>query len=109
MSDEQFDRLKAELDENFSGARNAGRPLLLEGGLDWKTLSLSPRDMDFVEAKSSAAREIALAFGVPPLLPGLPGDNTRANYEEARAIARDGDAPAGARAEEFRRFRGTRL
>jgi HK97 family phage portal protein len=57
--------------------------LLLEGGLDWKPLSLSPKDMDFSEAKSAAAREIALAFGVPPLLLGLPGDNTRANFEEA--------------------------
>ena len=98
LSDEQFDRLKAELDESFSGARNAGRPLLLEGGLDWKTLSLSPKDMDFVEAKSSAAREIALAFGVPPLLLGLPGDNTRANYEEAnRALWRQTVIPLVAR------------
>ena len=34
-------------------------------------------------AKNGAAREIALAFGVPPLLLGLPGDNTHANYAEA--------------------------
>lgn len=39
--------------------------------------------MDFIEAKAAAAREIALAFGVPPLLLGLPGDNTHANYAEA--------------------------
>jgi phage portal protein BeeE len=42
--------------------------MVLEGGLDWKTMSLSPKDMDFMEAKHSAAREIALAFGVPPML-----------------------------------------
>lgn len=83
LSHEQFDRLKTELDENFSGPGNAGRPLLLEGGLDWKALSLSPKDMDFIQAKAAAAREIALAFGVPPLLLGLPGDNTFANYSEA--------------------------
>ena len=83
LSDEQFDRLKAELDESFSGLRNAGRPLLLEGGLDWKALSLTPKDMDFIEAKAAAAREIALALGVPPLVLGLPGDNTYANYQEA--------------------------
>jgi phage portal protein BeeE len=39
--------------------------------------------MNFVDAKSAAAREIALAFGVPPLLLRLPGDNTHAIYEEA--------------------------
>ncbi len=83
LTREQFDRLKSELDENFSGSQNAGRPLLLEGGLDWKALSLSPKDMDFIQAKAAAAREIALAFGVPPLLLGLPGDNTFANYSEA--------------------------
>ncbi|HLM38830.1 MAG TPA: phage portal protein, partial [Microvirga sp.] len=83
LTDAQFDRLKGELENNYQGAGNAGRPLLLEGGLDWKPLSLSPKDMDFVEAKAAAAREIALAFGVPPLLLGLPGDSTHANYAEA--------------------------
>jgi HK97 family phage portal protein len=98
LTDEQFSRLKEELEENFSGATNAGRPLLLEGGLDWKALSLSPKDMDFAESKAGAAREIALAFGVPPLLLGLPGDNTFSNYAEAnRAFWRQTVLPLVAR------------
>lgn len=98
LSDAQFDRLKRELEEGFSGARNAGRPLLLEGGLDWRSMALSPRDMDFVEAKNLAAREIALAFGVPPMLLGIPGDNTYANYQEAnRAFWRQTVLPLVAR------------
>jgi len=83
LSDEQFDRLKAELEDGYSGAARAGRPLLLEGGLDWKAMGLTPKDMDFIEAKHGAARDIALAFGVPPMLLGIPGDNTYANYQEA--------------------------
>jgi HK97 family phage portal protein len=83
LTDEQFERLKAELLESHQGPRSAGRPLLLEGGLDWKPFGLSPADMDFVEAKHVAAREIALAFGVPPMMLGVPGDNTYANYKEA--------------------------
>lgn len=83
LSREQFDRLKEELELSFQGAGNAGRPLLLEGGLDWKQLSLTPRDLDFVEAKNAAAREVALAFGVPPQLLGIKGDATYANYQEA--------------------------
>jgi HK97 family phage portal protein len=83
LSEDQFERLKRELEAHYQGAANAGRPLLLEGGLDWKSLSLSPKDMDFVEAKHAAAREIALAFGVPPMLLGIPGDNTYSNYQEA--------------------------
>jgi HK97 family phage portal protein len=46
-------------------------------------MSLSPKDMDFLELKHAAAREIALAFGVPPMLLGIPGDNTYSNYQEA--------------------------
>ena len=83
LSDEQFTRLKSELETSRAGARAAGRPLLLEGGLDWKPMSLSPTDMDFLNARREAAREIALAFGVPPMLLGIPGDNTYANYKEA--------------------------
>ncbi len=83
LSVEQYDRLKAELEQGFQGAAHAGRPLLLEGGLDWKSMSLSPKDMDFIEAKHVAAREIALALGIPPMLLGIPGDNTYSNYQEA--------------------------
>ncbi|MCJ8240286.1 phage portal protein [Peteryoungia algae] len=83
LSTDQYQRLKVELDEGYSGPMRAGRPLLLEGGLDWKSMGLSPKDMDFVEAKNGAARDIALAFGVPPMLLGIPGDNTYANYQEA--------------------------
>ncbi|HTU11443.1 MAG TPA: phage portal protein [Allosphingosinicella sp.] len=89
LSTEQYDRLRAEMDGQFSGTANAGRPLLLEGGLKWQAMSLSPADMDFIGLKAGAAREIALAFGVPPLLLGLPSDVTYANYREAnRALWR---------------------
>ncbi len=83
LTEDQYDRLKTELEDGYSGATRAGRPLLLEGDLDWKPMSLTPKDMDFLEAKHSAAREIALAFGVPPMLLGIPGDNTYSNYAEA--------------------------
>ncbi|MEM9668816.1 MAG: phage portal protein [Pseudomonadota bacterium] len=79
----QFERLKTELELAHTGPDNAGRPLLLEGGLEWKPMSLSPSEMDFLEARNTAAREIALAFGVPPMLLGIRGDNTYANYREA--------------------------
>lgn len=86
MSEAQFERLKKQLADEYQGRANAGRPLLLEGGLDWKAMSLTPKDMDFMEAKHSAAREIALAFGVPPMLLAIPGDNTYSNYQEANRV-----------------------
>ena len=86
LSDAQFERLKKELANQYQGVGNAGRPMVLEGGLDWKAMSLTPKDMDFMEAKHSAAREIALAFGVPPMLLAIPGDNTYSNYQEANRV-----------------------
>ena len=83
LTPEQFDRLRRELDEGFTGMRGAGRPLLLDGGLDWRPMGLTPAELDFQNLKHSAARDIALAFGVPPMLLGIPGDNTYANYREA--------------------------
>lgn len=83
LSADQFARLKLEMEEAFAGAANAGRPMLLEGGLTWQSLSLSPAEMDFAGMRETAARDIALALGVPPMLLGLKGDNTYANYREA--------------------------
>lgn len=89
LSTEQYERLRDELAQGFSGAGNAGRPLLLEGGLKWQTMSLSPHDMDFLSLKEASAREIACAFGVPPMLVGIRGDATYANFREAsRALWR---------------------
>lgn len=84
LTDEQFAKLRDQLYTTHTGAHNNGKPLILEGGLDWKEMSISPKDMDFIETKHSAAREIALAFGVPPQLLGIPGDNTYSNMAEAR-------------------------
>ncbi|MFQ1700658.1 phage portal protein [Loktanella agnita] len=83
LSEDQYDRLLSEMETQHQGARNAGRPMLLEGGLDWKPMGFSPSDMEFLKTKESAAREIAVAFGVPPMLLGIPGDATYANYQEA--------------------------
>lgn len=94
LTTEQFARLQREMIDSFSGVGNAGRPMLLEGGLKWQAMSLSPADMDFAGLKAAAAREIALAFGVPPVLLGLPGDATYANYREAnKALTRQAILP----------------
>ena len=83
LTADQYDRLQNEMSAHHQGAANAGRPMLLEGGLDWKPMGFSPSDMEFQKTKEAAAREIAIAFGVPPMLLGIPGDATYANYQEA--------------------------
>lgn len=84
LTDEQFRSLKEQVERQYTGAMNAGRPLLLEGGLKWQDMGLSPRDMDWTAAKNMNAREIALAFGVPPQMLGIPDAQTYSNYAEAR-------------------------
>jgi HK97 family phage portal protein len=83
LSEEQYQRLQEQIDNQISGASNAGKPLLLEGGLEWQPLSLNAKDMDFLKAKDSSARDIGLVFGVPSQLLQIPGDSTFANYEQA--------------------------
>lgn len=76
--------LKDNLRNLYEGGRNAGKILLLEGNFEWKEMGLSPKDLDFISGKELAAREIALAFGVPSILIGSMSSATFANYKEAR-------------------------
>lgn len=96
MSDDQLEALRSQFADLHQGSENAGRPLFLEGALSWQATGFSPKDLDAGAGRSTAAREIALALGVPSLLLGLPGDNTFANYAEAQvALWRQTVMPLG--------------
>lgn len=84
LTDTQFEQLKKELKEQYQGAANAGRPLLLEGGLSWQEMSLTPEEMAWLEGQKLSAREICVCFGVPPQLVGDTESSTYSNYQEAR-------------------------
>jgi HK97 family phage portal protein len=84
LTDAQFTKLKDQIEQQYTGAINAGRPLLLEGGLKWQDMGMSPKDMDWASAKNMTAREIATAFGVPAQMMGVPDAQTYSNYGEAR-------------------------
>ncbi len=84
LSDGQRQQLNDDMRSRFQGSDNAGRPLLLEGDFDWKEMGLSPRDMDFLQQKHIAAKDIALCFGIPSQLIGIPDAQTYANVQEAR-------------------------
>ncbi len=83
LTPEQFERLKTQIMNQTTGPQSAGRPLLLEGGMKWIPFSQTSQDMEFMEGKNSAARDIAQSLGVPPQLLGIPGDNTYSNLKEA--------------------------
>ena len=84
LTDGQRKQLYEDVQAKFSGPSNSGRPLLLEGDFDWREMGISPRDMDFISQKNMSARDIALCFGVPSQLVGIPDAQTYANIQEAR-------------------------
>ena len=84
LSESQRQQLLTDLNNRFSGTANAGRPMLLEGDFDWKEMGLSPKDMDFHALKNMATTDIALCFGVPSQLVGVPDAQTYSNVAEAR-------------------------
>ena len=84
LTESQRQQLLTDLNNRFVGTGNAGRPMLLEGDFDWKEMGLSPKDMDFINLKHMSATDIALCFGVPSQLVGVPDNQTYSNVAEAR-------------------------
>lgn len=84
LDDQQFKRLRELIEQRWGGVQNAGKPILLENGMDVKELSFSPQDMDWIKGDIQQGRKIALALGVPPELLGDSTNKTYSNYREAR-------------------------
>ncbi len=84
LSDNQRSQLQSDINSRFAGTGNAGRPMLLEGDFDWKEMGLSPKDMDFISLKNMSAKDIALVYGVPSQLIGIPDAQTYSNFAEAK-------------------------
>lgn len=84
LTDEQRAQLQETVRSLYQGTENSGKILVLEGGMKWGEMGLTPKDLDFIAGKHVSTREIAQAFGVPSMLVGVPGDSTFSNYREAR-------------------------
>lgn len=85
LNDAQFNRLENKWYSKYAGYKNAGTPPILEGGLSWQSMGLSPADMEWLEGQKLSAREIAIALSVPPELIGDNSNKTYSNYKEARS------------------------
>lgn len=79
------ERMNLELRDEFAGSMNAHRPLLLEGGVDWKELSLSPAELDFLASSKYNTVRICATYGVPPELVGDSEHKTYNSFPEARS------------------------
>lgn len=85
IGETEYNRLEKKLREKYGGPKNTGKHLIVEGdGATVTPYGWSPLDMDYIEGNRELSRRIALGFGVPPMLLGIPGDNTYSNYAEAK-------------------------
>lgn len=83
LTPQQHSDLRQQV-QGMKSRAGAGTMLVLDGDFEWKEMGLRPKDMDFNEGRTMAAREIAQVFGVPPMCIGILGDSTYSNYQEAR-------------------------
>lgn len=70
MTPEQRVEARKLLSEQFAGAMNAGRPMILDDGMQWQQLSINPEDAQMLESRKYSGEEICRIFGVPPAMVG---------------------------------------
>jgi len=71
LSDEALDRLKTQLNDEYSGARNRGKWLVLEDGSDASLFSQTASDSQLNETRNRQTEAVARVFGVPRPFMGL--------------------------------------
>jgi HK97 family phage portal protein len=86
MSEENYKRYQEQLFENVSGTANAHRPLILEGGGEWKEMGVSPKDAEMVKLWMLGREEVIGGMGTPPLLLGLLDKASYANARESNRV-----------------------
>lgn len=82
LSDAAYARLKADFEEKHQGLGNAHRPMILEMGLDWKSMALSAEDSQFLETRKFQLEEICRLFRVPMHMVQNTDRATFSNIEE---------------------------
>lgn len=88
LDQDQFMRLSEEIDRFYAGSNNAGRPILLENGIDFKEMSVTNKDMDFMELKKNVTNTIFNTLKIPlPLV--SPDHMTMSNMDAARLTLYD--------------------
>jgi HK97 family phage portal protein len=83
MTQEQANHLREQFDSRFSGAGNAGRALILDGGLEWQAAQISPEDAELLETRKFGVIEICRLYQVPPPIVQSYENNTFTNAAQA--------------------------
>ena len=81
LSDEARERLTTSFRQGFSGPANAARALILDQGLHWKSISITPEDAEFLASRRFTVEELARLYNVPPPIAGDLSHGSFANVE----------------------------
>lgn len=82
LSQEQLQDLNRDISK-FATGSNRAKPFVATGDWEFKELGLNNKDLEWLKGMEAMARNIALAFGIDPVLLSLPGDSTYSNKEQA--------------------------
>lgn len=86
LTAEQYTRIKAEWESRYKGVDNAHKLAVLQGGLHFNPISISQKDMEFLEQRRLSRDEILSIFRVPKSVLGITEDVNRANAEATEYI-----------------------
>ena len=81
LTKQQRDRMREGWNEKFQGVEKTGKLAILEKGLDYKPITMSQKELDFLEGGKANKEEISTIFGVPFGILGVVVDVNRANQE----------------------------
>ncbi len=83
LSPEVHERMKSEWQDGYSGAENAGKTAILEQGLKAEILTVTQKDMDFLEGRKFNRDEIFGMFGISRVMLGIIEGDGRSNMDAA--------------------------
>lgn len=83
LGTEALDALKAQFKDAFTGPQNAAKAMVLDQGLKWKSVSISPEDAELLASRRFTVEELARIFGCPPPIIGDLSHGTFTNSETA--------------------------
>lgn len=81
LTKDQLERVEKKMKQKFGGLENAHKLLILQGGLEYKSMNLTQKDMDFMEQQKFSRDKILGIFRVPRTALGITDDVNRANAE----------------------------
>lgn len=83
LGDEAYTQLRDQFRDAFAGPGNAAKALVLDQGLKWRQISISPEDAELLSSRRFSVEELARLYGCPPPIIGDYTHNTFTNAETA--------------------------